>query len=82
MRRALLPLALVILLGVCVNSSAQTSAKPADEKNSLTARIAGLQKRDGFFPYYWDEKKSDILFELSPAALPFLDYRYCAGLMV
>jgi Met-zincin/Domain of unknown function (DUF5117) len=79
MRRALLPLTLVILLGVCVNSSAQTSAKPADEKNSLTARIAGLQKRDGFFPYYWDERKGDILFELSPAALG-REFLYFTGL--
>jgi hypothetical protein len=79
MRRALLPLALVILLGVCINSSAQTSAKPVDEKNSLTARTAGLQKRDGFFPYYWDEKKGDILFELSPAALG-REFLYFTGL--
>ena len=45
----------------------------------LAARIAGLQRHDGFFPYYWDEKKGDILFELSPAALG-REFLYFTGL--
>ena len=57
----------------------QTSAKPADAGSSLAARTAGLQKHDGFFPYYWDEKKGDILFELSPAALQG-EFLYFTGL--
>lgn len=47
----------------CV-AEAQQGEKPAFE-----SRITGLQKRDGFIPYYWDEKKGDIFFELSPAAI-------------
>ena len=58
---------------------AQTSAKPADDGSSLATRTAGLQRHDGFFPYYWDEKKGDILFELSPAALQG-EFLYFTGL--
>ncbi len=32
-----------------------------------------------FFPYYWDEKKGDILFELSPAVLG-REFLYFTGL--
>jgi hypothetical protein len=39
----------------------------------MSARIAGLQKKDGFFPYYWDDKKGEFLLELSPA---FLDREF------
>ena len=38
-----------------------------------------MQRHDGFFPYYWDEKKGDILFELSPAALRG-EFLYFTGL--
>jgi hypothetical protein len=46
---------------------AQTAKQPSPE--TLASRTAGLQKHDGFLPYYLDEKKGSILFELSPAAL-------------
>jgi hypothetical protein len=49
--------------------SAQTPASPAAEKATLGSRTAGLQKHAGFVPYYWDEKKGSILFELSPSAV-------------
>jgi Met-zincin/Domain of unknown function (DUF5117) len=73
MTRLRLLFALLVLTGCVV---AQTSAKPAD---GLTTRTAGLQRHDGFFPYYWDEKKGDILFELSPAALQG-EFLYFTGL--
>src|ERR1051325_11298790 len=41
----------------------------AAEKVTLAARVEGLKKQDGFFPWYWDEKKGAILLELSPASL-------------
>jgi hypothetical protein len=76
MTRLRLLLALLVLTSGMV---AQTSAKPADGGSSMTARTAGLQRHDGFFPYYWDEKKGDILFELSPAALQG-EFLYFTGL--
>ena len=39
------------------------------EKVTLAARIEGLKRQDGFLPWYWDEKKGQILLELSPALL-------------
>ena len=48
---------------------AQTPAPSAAEKVTLASRVAGLQKHDGFIPYYLDDKKGSILFELSPGAL-------------
>src|ERR1041385_6113140 len=39
------------------------------ERVTLAARVEGLKKQDGFFPWYWDEKKGTILLELSPAAV-------------
>src|SRR5712671_6135075 len=52
----------LLLLPVCLN------AATASENVTLAARIEGLQKHDGFLPWYWDEKKGQILLELSPAS--------------
>ncbi len=77
MKRVVLLLALAFA-SIVVCTSAQTSQPPA-EKVSFATRIAGLQKRDGFLPYYWDEKKGVILFELSPAALT-REFLYFTGM--
>jgi hypothetical protein len=80
MKRLHLPLALVLLIGcIATCAVAQTSAKPAADASALAARTAGLERHDGFFPYYWDEKKGDILFELSPAAFK-TEFLYFTGL--
>jgi hypothetical protein len=39
------------------------------ETVTLQSRIEGLKKHEGFLPWYWDEKKGQILLELSPATL-------------
>ena len=66
------------LVCIAAGAGAQT-AKPGGEASTLAARTAGLERHDGFFPYYWDEKKGDILFELSPAALKG-EFLYFTGL--
>jgi Met-zincin/Domain of unknown function (DUF5117) len=58
---------------------AQTPAQTRTEAVTLSSRTAGLQKHDGFLPYYWDEKKGSILFELSPAALK-REFLYFTGM--
>ena len=58
----------VILLSCCLLTQAQNQAASA-EKSTVAARVAGLEKKDGFFPYYWDDKKGALLFEISPSAL-------------
>ncbi|HLB87471.1 MAG TPA: zinc-dependent metalloprotease [Terriglobales bacterium] len=68
MKRVGFLLALAIT-AIVLRSSAQTPAQPPAETVSLAARIAGLPKRNGFLPHYWDEKKGTLLVELSPAAL-------------
>jgi hypothetical protein len=65
----LLPAWVIVFFGIVLFSSAQTSAAPVEDKTTLAGRTAGLKRHDGFLPYYWDEKKGAILFELSPAAM-------------
>ncbi len=62
-------LAWLLALGFVSFVCAQNQAHSPAEKVTLAARTAGLQKHAGFFPYYFDEKKGSILFELSPSAL-------------
>lgn len=80
MKRSYLSLVLAALV-VCITTgaAAQTSNKPVGDGSGLAARTVGLERHDGFFPYYWDEKKGDILFELSPAALRG-EFLYFTGL--
>jgi len=78
MTRLQISFVLLVMVG-CIAAGAQTSAKPGGDASTLTARTAGLERHDGFFPYYWDEKKGDILFELSPAALQG-EFLYFTGL--
>ena len=39
------------------------------QSNQPYARVQGLQRHDGFIPFYWDEAKGTLLFELSPASM-------------
>jgi len=68
MKRGVFLLALAVP-AIVLCASAQTPAQPPADTVSLAARIAGLQKRNGFLPHYWDEKKGTLLVELSPAVL-------------
>jgi hypothetical protein len=73
-------LVLVLMLGCTVaQCGAQTAAAALEATPSLATRTAGLPKHDGFLPYYWDPKKDEILFELSPAALQG-EFLYFTGL--
>jgi hypothetical protein len=67
------------LLCIPVSAAVQVAPGLPTEKPTFAARTAGLTRRDGFFPYYWDDKKGDVLFELSPAALS-REFLYFAGL--
>ncbi len=39
---------------------------------SITDKTAGMDKRDGFFPVYWDEKKGDIYLEIPAVEQEFI----------
>jgi hypothetical protein len=56
----------VFLISISIFTAAQ-SVKEAPA-TTLKERVAGLEKQDGFIPYYWDAKKGALLFELSPSA--------------
>ena len=61
-----------------VLASAQT-AKESTPTETISARTNGMQKHDGFIPYYWDTKKGALLFELSAAARE-REFLYFTGL--
>jgi Met-zincin/Domain of unknown function (DUF5117) len=73
---------LLLLLSVSsLLASAQNVPSPKDvaPATTIAARAAGLEKHDGFLPYYWDAKKGELLLELSPAALD-REFLYFTGL--
>ncbi|HYM62068.1 MAG TPA: zinc-dependent metalloprotease [Thermoanaerobaculia bacterium] len=59
---------------VAAPTAPQAEAKPAD---SLDARLAKLQKLDGFVPLYWDAEGGRLLMEISRFGEEFL---YCDSL--
>jgi len=59
-------------------ASAQGPKEPAPAE-TISARTNGMQKHDGFVPYYWDAKKGALLFELSAAARD-REFLYFTGL--
>ena len=67
------------LIFLAVTACAQSPAPSRTEKVTLASRTGGLSRHEGFFPYYWDEKKGDILFEFSSAALS-REFLYFSGL--
>jgi hypothetical protein len=74
----------LILITLClayvnVFAAAQATSPAPAEKATIASRTAGLAKRDGFFPYYWDDKKGVLLLEISPQALN-RDFLYFTGL--
>src|SRR6266567_9266877 len=70
---------ILTILAIAMLSSFCRGETASGEKETIEARIAGLQRHDGFIPYYWDEKKGDILFELSPDRLS-REFLYFNGL--
>ena len=55
------PLLSLLVLAAASSAVAQTTKRP-EPGPSLSARIAGLKKQQGFLPFYWDEKKGTVLF--------------------
>jgi hypothetical protein len=67
--RALLPTLLLVLLP---GAASGTDALP-----SVAARTAGLERHEGFIPYYWDARAGKLLVEVSRLSEEFL---YAAGI--
>jgi len=57
----------VLLLGGVAAAGGQTAAKPpgrAEPLPSIADRTRGLERRGGFVPFYWDERKGELLLEI------------------
>lgn len=79
MKRIRLLLSLLLCLTTTsLLGSAQTGKEPAPPE-TISARTNGMQKHDGFLPYYWDAKKGALLFELS-ATTREREFLYFSGL--
>jgi hypothetical protein len=70
-----LAFALLLLSGARAGLSAE--ATPPRPLPTIGERTAGLERRDGFLPYYWDAEKGQLLLEVSRPGEEFL---YGAGL--
>jgi hypothetical protein len=55
------PFALLVLLSVPVVAVAQG---PAQIAASIAQRTAGIERRDGFLPFYWDAARGRVLLEV------------------
>src|SRR5947208_10852169 len=56
---ALLPPTLILAL------AAPALALAAETTPTVAERAAGLERHDGFVPFYWDARRGQLLFELS-----------------
>jgi Met-zincin/Domain of unknown function (DUF5117) len=79
MKRTLLPVLLSLSSLLSSGQNIAPAPKDAAPAPTISARSAGLEKHDGFLPYYWDAKKGELLFELSAAALD-RQFLYFTGL--
>src|SRR5581483_8322208 len=77
--RNTMKVALIVLILISFALAAGFSQTLPTSTGALGARTAGLEKHNGFFPYYWDGKKGTILFELTPALLN-REFIYFSGL--
>src|SRR5512133_1534685 len=76
MRFALLPL-LVVSLSAQQGGRGGGSAAPPATPQTIEQRTAGMQKLDGYFPVYWDERAGNLYLEIPRFDIEFL---YATGL--
>ena len=55
----------VLLAGPFTALTAQSEPVSDGETSSIEDKTAGMQKMDGFFPMYWDEKEGKLWLEIS-----------------
>ena len=67
----------IFLLSVSSSFHAQTRAADTAKTPTITEKTAGMEKRDGFFPFYWDAKAGKIWLEINKWNSEFL---YVEGL--
>ena|SRR5947209_16278843 len=70
---------LVVSLCFHLHQKHSPQASPANRAHIDESRLAGLERNDGFIPYYGDAKKGVLLFELSRQRLE-QEFIYFIGL--
>jgi hypothetical protein len=65
-----LMIALVVAFALPASAQERSQEKPTDK--SIAARIAGLQRLDGYVPLYWDAAAGKMLLEISRFNTEFL----------
>jgi hypothetical protein len=78
-RTVLFTAALLLSSSLLAQESAARPQAARPEPQTLAARTAQLQRRDGFLPFYYDARRGELLLELSPAALE-REFLYFTGL--
>lgn len=65
---------LTVALASCSASQAPVTSQPqpSGEKKDITSFTAGMEKADGFFPFYWDSKKGKVYLEVDKLNFEFL----------
>src|SRR5215472_11975875 len=53
-----------LLLGFLVAIPLQAQAQTGGRSQSIEERTAGMQKLDGYFPLYWDERAGTLWLEI------------------
>jgi hypothetical protein len=77
MLRRIASSALVLALAAAVTNDAlaqQAEAQASQEPPSIESKTEGMQKLDGFIPFYWDEKEGKLWMEISRFDEDFLHY--------
>src|SRR5438067_12737566 len=63
-------LLLLILVATASHAQNPTQADRSSQQiQTISARVSGLQRHDGFIPFYWDVRRGELLLELNAAAL-------------
>ncbi|HEU5453986.1 MAG TPA: hypothetical protein VFU76_18465, partial [Terriglobales bacterium] len=75
MKSAFRVVAVVVSLALAAVAQNAPQAPAGNQQRS----IAGLNKTAGFIPYYWDARRGELLFELSPQAMQ-TEFLYYTGL--
>src|SRR5262245_13779496 len=57
----------ILVLAIVVSSAASAAAQGggAQAPQTIAARTAGLTRADGYIPFYWDQARGRLLFEIS-----------------
>ncbi|MCM2257444.1 MAG: zinc-dependent metalloprotease [Vicinamibacteria bacterium] len=66
-----------VLLAAALTAALAPAVRAADPLPTPAARTAGLQRHDGFVPFYWDARDGKLLLEVRSLEAEFL---YGAGL--